>query len=145
MHEARCEGYVDHRPNDLPPRSISPHGFILECDDGDHPRYIAPVEVQLVCEVDDALIADFRIIMDREPENDDEILRIHDMTHAVIGILPEEGKIITVYENDYWLFDALTGMLDTAPLDCYRQCRITPETLDRLRRIVSEREKVRIP
>jgi hypothetical protein len=98
-----------------------------------------------VCEVDDALIADFRIIMDREPENDDEILRIHDMTHAVIGILPEEGKIITVYENDYWLFDALTGMLDTAPLDCYRQCRITPETLDRLRRIVSEREKVRIP
>lgn len=47
VQHAKDSGAKQHTPNGLPVQCITASGFLLECEHGDHPTYLFPVEVQL--------------------------------------------------------------------------------------------------
>lgn len=46
VREVEADGGRRVTPNGLPVRCIRYDGLLLECEDGDHPTYICPVEVE---------------------------------------------------------------------------------------------------
>ena len=47
IEDCKKAGYIQVTPNNLPIKCITGDGKLLECEGGDHPNYIKPVEVKL--------------------------------------------------------------------------------------------------
>ena len=118
--QARQLGGREILPNGLPIRCITASGDMLECEDGDHPDYLFPVEVW----------------RDHFTDRDNEK---HHESHALIYV--DDAIALTLYEASYTLWSRQTGRFLSGPSFEVKN-RLSAESLAKIARFAnSKRER----
>lgn len=100
---AKAAGGRVHTPNGLPIKCVRHDGTMLEHEDGDHPDYRFPVDVEYVGEVKDEHRRDYEAVAGVRPASDADVRDMYGETHALIYT---DGCVaVTLYETCYamWL------------------------------------------
>lgn len=131
-------GAVLYTPNGLPVRCITKDNLLVECEHGDHPHYLFPVEAKYV---DEKPEEDFRVVkgdgtVASLPEDWIEARKTE--LHALIYT---DGHVaLTMSECCYMLWDVDNGKLLRAPEWMKpNKWKLSPESRDRIRLFMCQR------
>lgn len=123
---AKKDGGKLHTPNGLPVRCITCDNVMLECEHGDHPTYMFPVEVEFTGR--------------REPVLDEGYDPYANETHALIYT---DGTVaLTLHEAQYFLWHLtnwerpkMLGGSDAYPVEL----KLTDESVEKIKQRLEKR------
>ena len=142
VQDAKDSGFIEHRPNGLPIKSITANGLLLECEHGDHPDYVIPVEVEYIAPVTNVDRENYKAIFGVYPIADKDALDINREIHAVIYC--DDNVILTLNECSYSIWAASDG-ISLGGFNERKKWRIVPESLRRFLEVHHAKAKAKVP
>lgn len=98
-------GGVAYTPNNLPIRCFRHDGLMLECEHGDHPDYLFPVDIEFVGAIEDSDREDFRQVSGKEEFTDDDVRHYMGESHALL--YANSSVAVTIYETSSYAWRLL--------------------------------------
>lgn len=121
--QARTDGCPEHTPNGLPVRCIRADGLLLEIENGDHPTYVFPVEVEGTNDPGDVALGH----------------REYPQSHALIYT---DGRIaVTLYEANYAMWAVRGGGEPRGGRCQHKHERLSEASCQKVREYAEKRDK----